>query len=85
MALFDNPGQGNRGGQEYGEDNFHKSGRNQDSQRHQTTPEEEKLKQVHHEIQHREEERDEQDEDKNDEKFSPGEPDDYDAGKFSTD
>ena len=85
MALSDNPGQGNRAGQEYGEDSFHKSSRNQDSQKHQTTPEEEKLKQVQHDIQHREEERDEKDKDKKDEKFSPGEPDDYDAGKFSTD
>ena len=85
MALSDNPGQGNRGGQEYGEDSFHKSSRNQDSQKHQTTPEEEELKQVQHDIQHREEERDEKDKDKKDEKFSPGEPDDYDAGKFSTD
>ena len=76
--LYDNPGQGNRGGQEYGEDNFHKSGRNQDSQRHQTTPEEEKLKQAHHETLNEEQHDD-------DEKFSPGEADNYDAEDFNTD
>ncbi|MBY8962691.1 hypothetical protein [Flavobacterium coralii] len=43
--LNDNPMQGNRGGQEYGEDNYHKSQRNQQSQRHQTPPEDEKRKQ----------------------------------------
>lgn len=42
--LNDNPMQGNRGGQEYGEDN-HKSQRNQQSQRHETPPEDEKRKQ----------------------------------------
>jgi len=73
----DNPGQGNRGGQEYGESNFHKSGRNQDSQRHETTPEEEKLKQAHHET--LDEEHD------NGDKFSPGEADNYNAEDFNTD
>jgi hypothetical protein len=71
--ISDNPGQGNRGGQEYGEDSFHKSGRNQDSQRHETTPEEERMKQAHHEAQ--------EDEDK----FSPGEDENYNAEDFSTD
>lgn len=71
--IADNPGQGNRGGQEYGEESFHKSGRNQDSQRHETTPEEEKMKQAHHEAQEEED------------KFSPGEDEDYDAEDFSTD
>jgi len=77
--LMDNPGQGNRGGQEYGEDNFHKSGRNQDSQRHQATPEQEKVKQAHHEALNQEHH------DKAHEKFSPGEADNYDAEKFNTD
>lgn len=71
--ISDNPGQGNRGGQEYGEESFHKSGRNQDSQRHQTTPEEEKMKQAHHEAQEEED------------KFSPAEDEDYNAEDFSTD
>ena len=75
IQASDNPQQGNRGGQEYGEDNLHKSSRNQDSQRHQTTPEEEKMKQLHEEVR-KEEEKD---------KFSPGEPDNYDADEFSTD
>jgi len=75
--LADNPGQGNRGGQEYGEDNFHKSGRNQDAQRHETTPEEEKIKQAHHEALEQEEEKDD--------KFSPGEDEDYDGEDFATD
>jgi len=77
--LTDNPGQGNRGGQEYGENSFHKRGRNQDSLRHQTTPEEEKLKQAHHEILNKEHEK------KDDDKFSPGEADNYDAEEFNTD
>lgn len=77
MIHSDNPGQGNRGGQEYGEDNFHKSGRNQDSQRHQTTPEEEKLKKAHQETLNEEKNKDE--------KFSPGEAEDYDAEEFNTD
>lgn len=72
MTLSDNPGQGNRGGQEYGEENFHKSGRNQDSQRHGTTPDEEKLKQ-------------ENNSPGEDDNFSPGEDDDYNAEDFSTD
>lgn len=72
--LTDNPGQGNRGGQEYGEDSVHKSGRNQDSQRHQTTPEEEKLKQAHHDAL-----------DKENDKFSPGEQKGYDPEDFATD
>ncbi|OYQ36329.1 hypothetical protein CHU92_09925 [Flavobacterium cyanobacteriorum] len=80
--LFDNPGQGHRGGQEYGEDNFHKSGRNQDAQRYQTTPEEEKLKQAHHEALKQEQQRNENDDD---EKFSPGQDDDYDPEDFNTD
>lgn len=79
MAATDNPGQGNRGGQEYGEDNFHKSGRNQDSQRHEATPEEEKLKQAHHEAMEKEKH------DDVNEKFSPGQDDDYDPEKFNTD
>lgn len=65
--LNDNPGQGNRGGQQPGEDSLHKSQRNQDSQRHETQPESE--------------DRD----DSKDDKFSPGEPDDYNAEEFSTD
>lgn len=76
--IFDNPGQGNRGGQEYGEDNFHKSSRNQDSQRHETSPEEEKVKQAHLESLNGEK-------NKKDEKFSPGEADNYDPEKFNTD
>lgn len=71
IQANDNPQQGNRGGQEYGEDNVHQNQRNQDNQRHQTTPEVEKVKQEH------------QDEEKD--KFSPGEPDDYNAEEFSTD
>lgn len=70
--IADNPGQGNRGGQEYGEGSLHQSSRNQDSQRHETTPEEEKLKQ--HNPSPAE-----------DDKFSPGEDEDYDAEDFSTD
>ena len=76
----DNPGQGNRGGQEYGEENFHKSGRNQDSQRHETTPEEEKVKQAHHEAMDNE-----TTQDNDDEKYSPGQDEDYEPGKFNTD
>lgn len=75
--LNDNAGQGNRGGQEYGEDNYHKSSRNQDSQRHQTSPEEEKLKQAHQQTK--------DEENKKDEKFSPGEADNYDPEEFNTD
>lgn len=73
MAINDNPQQGNRGGQEYGEGNVHQSQRNQDSQRHETKPHDEKLKQEQHN------ERDEN------EKFSPGEDPDYNAEEFSTD
>ncbi len=71
MKLSDNPGQGSRGGQESNEENLHKSSRNHDSQQHDTSPEEEMLKQ-------------EQD-DNGKEKFSPGEDPDYDAEEFSTD
>lgn len=81
MSLSDNPGQGNRGGQEYGEDNFHKSSRNPDSQRHQTTPEEEKVKQAHHENLDEEKENEKDD----DEKFSPGQDEEYDPEEFNTD
>ncbi len=77
--LFDNPGQGNRGGQEYGEDSFHKSGRNQDAQRHATPPEEEKMKQAHHEALEKEQHNED------DEKFSPGQDEDYDPEDFNTD
>lgn len=80
ILSSDNPGQGNRGGQEYGEDSFHKSGRNQDAQRHQTTPEEEKMKQAHHEAMEHEKH-----DDGKDEKFSPGEADNYDPEEFNTD
>ena len=76
--LFDNPGQGNRGGQEYGEDGFHKSSRNQDSQRHQATPEQEKVKQAHHDTL-------DQEQHQKDEKFSPGQADNYDPEDFNTD
>lgn len=72
MILADNPGQGNRGGQEYGEETFHKSGRNQDNQNHETTPDEEKLKQ-------------ENNSPSENDNFSPGEDDDYNAEDFSTD
>ena len=75
IQASDNPQQGNRGGQESGENNLHKSSRSQDSQRHQTTPEEEKMKQRQEEVR-KDEEKD---------KFSPGEPDNYDADEFSTD
>lgn len=78
----DNPGQGNRGGQEYGEDSLHKSGRNQDSQHHETTPEEEKMKQAHQEAQEHEKKNDKG---RDDEKFSPGEADNYDPEEFNTD
>jgi hypothetical protein len=57
---------------------FTKAEGNQDSQRHQTTPEEEKLKQAHHETLN-------QEHDDNNEKFSPGEADNYDAEDFNTD
>lgn len=40
----DNPQQGNRGAQEYGESNLHKSQRNQDNQRYHTPPEQEEKK-----------------------------------------
>lgn len=76
MQANDNPQQGNRGGQEYGDDNFDKSQRNQDSQRHATPPDENKAKQTNAE---------EGKEDDEKEKFSPGEPDDYNAEEFSTD
>jgi hypothetical protein len=49
MITDNNVQQGNRGGQEYGEGNFHKSSRNQDSQRHEATQEEEKNKQTQEE------------------------------------
>ncbi len=74
--LADNPGQGNRGGQEYGEDSYHKSGRNQDSQRHETTPEEENLKKEQQEEQERKDDN---------EKFSPGQADNYDPEEYNTD
>ncbi|MGV3461191.1 MAG: hypothetical protein ACO1N9_12135 [Flavobacterium sp.] len=70
--ITDNPGQGNRGGQEYGEESIHHSSRNQDSQKHETTPEEEKLKQQNQSP-------------GKDDKFSPGEDEDYNAEDFSTD
>ncbi|AWH85166.1 hypothetical protein HYN59_08535 [Flavobacterium album] len=41
--INDNPQQGNRGGQESGENNLHQSQRNQDSQRHETHPDAEKV------------------------------------------
>lgn len=75
----DNPGQGNRGGQEYGEESLHKSGRNQDSQHHETTPEEEKIKQAHQEAEENESSNEDND------KFSPGEADNYDPEEFNTD
>ncbi|KGO94303.1 hypothetical protein [Flavobacterium subsaxonicum] len=75
--LNDNPGQGNRGGQEYGEATRHQSSRNQDSQKHETTPEEEKLKQEHNQ----EIPADEKEEDK----FSPGEAEEYNPDDFATD
>lgn len=67
--LQDNPGQGNRGGQEYGEDGLHKSSRSQDSQKPRTHNEDEKQNQ----------------DDKDDEVFSPGEPEEYDSEDFATD
>jgi len=75
--LNDNPGQGNRGGQEYGEATRHQSSRNQDSQKHETTPEEEKLKQEYNQ----EIPADEKEEDK----FSPGEAEEYNPDDFATD
>ena len=75
--LNDNPGHGNRGGQEYGEATRHQSSRNQDSQKHETTPEEEKLKQEHNQ----EIPADEKEEDK----FSPGEAEEYNPDDFATD
>ena len=75
--LNDNPGQGNRGGQDYGETTRHQSSRNQDSQKHETTPEEEKLKQEHNQ----EIPADEKEEDK----FSPGEAEEYNPDDFATD
>lgn len=46
MAILnDNPGQGHRGGQENGDDNKHKSQRNQDNQKPNTKSDEEKVKQ----------------------------------------
>ena len=66
--LNDNPGQGNRGGQEAGEDNLHKSQRNQDNQRPKTDQGEENAAS-----------------DEDDDKFSPGEDEDYDAEDFVTD
>lgn len=73
--LNDNPGQGNRGGQEYGEENSHKSQRNQDNQKPETTSEEKALK-PEEEVPANE---------KGDDKFSPGEPDDYNPDEFATD
>jgi hypothetical protein len=78
ITANDNPGQGNRGGQETGDGNLHKSQRNQDSQRHETTPDEEKLRKA------QEQDKIEQEENEED-KFSPGEPDGYDAEDFATD
>jgi len=77
MLQADNPGQGNRGGQEYGEGNFHQSQRNQDSQRHQTTPDEEQLKKENRDSIPSEE--------KESDKFSPGEADNYNPDEFATD
>lgn len=76
IQTSDNPQQGNRGGQENGEDNLHQSQRNQDSQRHTNAPNEEKAKKIDNE---------DGNDDGEKEKFSPGEPDNYDADKFSTD
>ncbi len=75
MIQDDTAGQGNRGGQQTGEDNFHKSGRNQDSQRHETSTEDEKTAHSDAEAPKK----------GNDDKFSPGEDPDYDAEEFSTD
>jgi len=78
ITASDNAGQGNRGGQEAGEQSFHKSQRNQDSQCHETTTEEEKIRKA------QEQDKIEQQENEDD-KFSPGEPDDYVAEDFATD
>lgn len=73
IQANDNLEQGNRGGHENSEGNLHKSQRYPESQRHQTTPHSEKEKQE------QKTQNDEKD------KFSPGEPDDYNAEEFSTD
>ena len=72
--LNDNPTQENHGQQE-GEYNTNKSQRNQDSQRQETTSEEKALK-PEEEVPANE---------KGDDKFSPGEPDDYNPDEFATD
>jgi hypothetical protein len=77
LLSNDNPGQGNRGGQEYGESNFHNSQRNQDRQRPETTPEEEKLKEQNKDSIPAE--------DKEEDKFSPGEAEEYNPDDFATD
>ena len=73
--LNDNPTQENRGGKQEGEDNTNKSQHNQDSQRQETTSEEKALK-PEEEVPANE---------KGDDKFSPGEPDDYNPDEFATD
>jgi hypothetical protein len=78
VQANDNPGQGNRGGQETGEDATHQSQRNQDSQRHETSPEEEKLKET-------QKQDDVPADEKAQDKFSPGEADGYNPDEFSTD
>ena len=78
LQQTDNPGQGNRGGQEYGEGNYHQSQRNQDSQRHQTTSDEEQIK--------KENKKDSIPSDKKEQdKFSPGEAEEYNPDDFATD
>ena len=72
--LNDNPTQENHGQQE-GEYNTNKSQHNQDSQRQETTSEEKALK-PEEEVPANE---------KGDDKFSPGEPDDYNPDEFATD
>ena len=78
MTANDNTGHGNSGAQEAGEQNLNKSQRNQDIQRHKGTPEQEKLRKA------QEQNKIEQKENGED-KFSPGEPDGYDAEDFATD
>jgi hypothetical protein len=73
--LNDNPGQGNHGGQEYGEEGTHKSQRNQDNQPTNTTSEEKALRP----------EEEVPSEDKKRDKFSPGEADNYNPEEFATD
>jgi len=74
--MHDNPGQGNRGGQEYGEENTHKSQRNQDNQKPRTSSSEEEALKPEEEIPA---------EQKADDKFSPGEAGDYNPDDFATD